>query len=238
MAACYGNIGEFDPEEEPIHVYLKRVQLFMDANSVKKEKQKSVLLSVIGPKVYGILRSLLAPQLPSADDVSFDDIMGALKSHYDPKPSGIAERFHFYRRAQSSSESISEYVAELKRLATHCATFESQLETALRDRLVSGLRQESLQKRLLAEKDLTFKKAVEIAKSVEAAEKITKEMKSNNESAIVVHAVSKPPIQNHVTQDQGNGQGMLATAVVTRRTEGITARLKIMCVIIVTKRVI
>ena len=100
MAAHYGNIGEFVPEEELIHVYLERVQLFMDANSVKKEKQKSVLLSVIGPKVYGILRSLLAPQLPSADDVSFDDIMGALKSHYDPKPSEIAERFHFYRRAQ------------------------------------------------------------------------------------------------------------------------------------------
>ena len=73
----------------------------------------------------------------------------------------------------------------------------------MRDKLVSGLRQESLQKRLLAEKDLTFKKAVEIAKSVEAAEKITKEMKSNNESAIVVHAVSKTPTKPRYS---GSGQ--------------------------------
>ena len=31
----------FVPENEPIHIYLERLQFFMDANNVKKEKQNS-----------------------------------------------------------------------------------------------------------------------------------------------------------------------------------------------------
>ena len=62
------------------------------------------------------------------------------------------------------------YVAELRRLATHCA-FEAYLEEALHDRLVCGLRSESTQKRLLSEADLTLARAVKIAQSMEAAHK-------------------------------------------------------------------
>ena len=174
----------------------------MDANSVKKEKQKSVLLSVIGSKVYSVLHSLLAPNIPTSDEVSFESIIDILQNHYDPKPSEIAERFHFYSRAQGPSESIPEYVVELKRLAT-----QGQLESALHDRFVRGIRQESLQKRLLAEKDLTFKKAVELAKVIEAADKSTKEMKVEA-STVAVHAGSKPrskPSYSGPRQRQGAG---------------------------------
>lgn len=51
------------------------------------------------------------------------------------------------------------YVAELQRLATHCA-FEACLEEALRDRFFCGLCSESTQKRLLSKADLTLARAV------------------------------------------------------------------------------
>ena len=98
MASKFGNIGEFVPENEPFHVHLERLQIFMDANSVKKEKQKSVLLSVIGSKVYSVLRTLSAPNVPTSDEVLFESIVDTLQNHYDPKPSEIAERYHFHRR--------------------------------------------------------------------------------------------------------------------------------------------
>ena len=41
------------------------------------------------------LRSLLAPKLPR--DESFEDLMGLLVQHFDPKPLVIAERFRFYQ---------------------------------------------------------------------------------------------------------------------------------------------
>ena len=91
-------------------------------------------------------------------------------------------------------------------MATHCA-FKGQLESALHDRFVSGICQESLQKRLLVEKDLTFKKAVELAKVIEAADKSTKEMKVET-STIAVYAVSKPrskPSYLGPRQRQGTG---------------------------------
>ena len=57
-------------------------------------------------------RSLLAPALPQ--DKDFDTLLAVLKSHFDPKPLVIAERFRFYKRNQSSTETIAEFEADLR----------------------------------------------------------------------------------------------------------------------------
>ena len=62
----------------------------------------------------------------------------------------------------------------LRRVLDYCA-FGTFLEEALRDRFVCGLRNKQTQKRLLAEKALTWKRAVEIALAMEVADK-----KANN----------------------------------------------------------
>ena len=110
------------------------------ANGIKEEKRVAVLLSVIGGKVYGLLRNLVAPATVS--EQSYQELTATLKAHFDPKPIVIAERFHFHRRVQAMGESISEYVAELKRLANNCL-FGQYLDEALRDRLVCGMRSQS-----------------------------------------------------------------------------------------------
>ena len=76
----------------------------------------------------------------------------------------IAERFYFHRRNQAVRESVAEYLAELRRLATHCE-FGDYLSEALQDQLVCGLCNEGAQKNLLARPDLTLAKAVEVAQS-------------------------------------------------------------------------
>ena len=65
---------------------------------------------------------------------------------------------------------MAECSAALKKCPEHCAlgTF---LEEALRDRFVCDLRSKQTLKRLLAEKSLTWKTAVEIALAMEVAEK-------------------------------------------------------------------
>ena len=84
----------------------------------------------------------------------------------------ITERFHFHRRNQAPEESVANFVAQLRRLATHCQ-FGEHLNEALRDRFVCGLKSEVMQKRLLSEVDLTLKCAIEIAQGIEAAEQHT-----------------------------------------------------------------
>ena len=182
--ATYGTLKEFNPEAERISTYLERMALFLKANKVADEDKVPVFLSIIGGKVYSLLRDLLAPALPQ--DSTYATLVETLKKHYEPRPIVIAERFHFHKRSQALGESIAEYLAELRRLATHCQ-FGGFLEEALRDRLVCGMRHESAQKKLLTEADLTLARAVEIAQGMEAADKTAKTMKQGEPA---IHQVS------------------------------------------------
>ena len=64
-------------------------------------------------------------------------------------------------------------MAELRRLTTHCE-FRAFLDEALGDRLVCGLRNETIQKKLITEFDLTLARAVQLSVGMEAAEKNAK----------------------------------------------------------------
>ena len=162
----YGRLKAFVPEDENISTYLERVELYFAANAVEEAKQAAVLLTVIGTKNYGIIKSLVAPALPK--EKSYAELEAKLKAHFQPKPLVIAERFRFYQRTQAAGESALDYIAELRRLAITCE-FGDFLDQALRDRFVCGLHAESIQKKLLSEKSLDITKAVELARGMEVA---------------------------------------------------------------------
>ena len=171
-----GTMQEFQPGSEPITAYLERLKAFLDANEIADDKRASVLISTIGHKTYAVLRSLMAPATPQTK--AFDVLEQALKKHYEPKPLIIAERYIFNQRNQFAGESVAEYVAELRRLASTCS-FGEFLDDALRDRIVCGLRNESARRRLLAEADgnTTLARVTQMAQSHEQAEKNAKALK-------------------------------------------------------------
>lgn len=100
--------------------------------------------------------------------------MTLLKNHYHPKPSEIVQRYKFDSRSRKPDESVLEYVAELRRLAQDC-NYGDKLQQMLRDRLVCGISDERIQRRLLSEAELTFDKALSIA--VETANKNAQDLK-------------------------------------------------------------
>ena len=65
------------------------------ANDIAEQKQVPVFLNAIGGAMYGLLRSLLAPEQPI--DKSLKDIINALSEHFKPKPLIIVERYHFHK---------------------------------------------------------------------------------------------------------------------------------------------
>ena len=89
-----------------------------------------------------------------------------MKTHHNPTPSAIVQRFQFHSRTRRDGESISAYVAELRKLTEHCA-FGDTLNDMLRDRLVCGINDARLQRRMLAETGLTFDKALTLATALE-----------------------------------------------------------------------
>ena len=44
---------------------------------------------------------------------SYNDLVAALKSHLNPKPIVIAERFKFHKRNQREEETIAQYLRRL-----------------------------------------------------------------------------------------------------------------------------
>lgn len=178
MATRIGQLKAFDPDEESIAAYLERFDLYVSINDVTEDKRAPTLLLVVGWMHYTLIRDLVSPDRPEAKPLA--TLKEILLKHYDPEPIVIAERFHFYQRVQKPDESISDYLASLRKLASRCK-FGDFLSEALRDRLVCGLHSESTQKALLAKDSLTLEKALETALGMEAAAKRTKEMKGMHE---------------------------------------------------------
>ena len=194
MAAVYGKLQEFQPGSESIKAYLERVTLYFKANTIDDDKKVPILLSSIGSSTYATLSDLLAPDTPGTK--SFEEISTKLNDHFLPKRSTIAERFQFHKRNQEVGESVAEYDAALRKLAVNCK-FGTVLQETLRDRFVCGLRHEAIQRRLLSETALTYAKAIETARAMEAADEDTLAFKRPDLS---VHKLSKGRFQKSKPQ--------------------------------------
>ena len=64
-------------------------------------------------------------------DISLDDIVELLKTHYRPQTVEIAELFKVFKHTQGASERTADFMADLRRLAKTC-NFGQYLETAPR----------------------------------------------------------------------------------------------------------
>ena len=176
MTSLVGRVDQFDHNLEHWQQYVDRLGHFLDANGITDEgKKRSVFLTVIGPAAYRLLIRLIAPAKPG--EKGYDDLVKTLTEHYDPAPSEIVQRYKFHTRIRQSGETIATFVAELRRIAQYC-NFGDSLNDSLRDRLVCGVNEDNIQRRLLSEKVLTFDKAMEIAVSMETAKKNVDELQA------------------------------------------------------------
>ena len=176
--SLYGRIEEYSDEEE-WGQYVERLEHYFTANGIEGEdsegRKKAILLSVMGPRSYRLVRDLVSPDRPG--DKSYTELVEVLRTHYQPSPSEIVQRFKFNSRNRRTNESVAEFVADLRHKAEHC-NYGPQLENMLRDRLVCGINDESIQRRLLSEEKLTFKKALEIALRMENAMKNVSDLRT------------------------------------------------------------
>ena len=121
---------------------------------------------------------IVAPIKPA--EKTFDDIVKLMSEHYNPKPTPTVQRCLFNARSRKQGETVAKFIAELKRLTEYCE-FGDRLDEMMRDRLVCGINEERWQKRLLAEPNLTYKKAIDIAQALETAEKNVKDISNGKD---------------------------------------------------------
>ncbi|VDH91520.1 Hypothetical predicted protein [Mytilus galloprovincialis] len=198
----YGKLDSFD-ESEDWTQYVERMEHYFNANEIDEEDQKrDIFLSVCGKNTYKLIRDLLAPAKPGTKSLA--DLTKLVKDHRDPVPSEIIQRFKFNSRTRHSDESVRTFIAALRSLTEHC-NYGDTLNAMLRDRLVVGIKSDRIQRRLLAEPNLTFEKALEIATAMETAEKNAQDIQASGTNGTFQKQINKVS-KSYTRNNSGNSK--------------------------------
>ena len=132
-----------------------------------KDCQAAIFLACIGVDAFKIYETL---ELSDADRADPEKLIDAFKKHCVGETNEVYERYVFHTRKQDSTESFDSFVTDLRRLVTSCGYGASQpTESMLRDRIVLGVRDDTIRKKLLATRGLTLQKAVDCCRAHESA---------------------------------------------------------------------
>ena len=180
MALTFGSVGAFDPSLEDWISYSEHVDHYLEANEVSPDSKKlSVFLSTCGPATYTLIQNLVSPASPSSK--TYKEIIAIVSNHYKPTQSVMVERLKFNRRIRHSGESVPTFVSGLRQLSRYC-DFGDGLSDMLRDRLICGINDDRIQRRLLSEPELTFQKVFDLAQAMELADKGTHDLQNISQS--------------------------------------------------------
>lgn len=142
---------------EKILIYFKACQL----HTKDKDVQVSILLHIIGEQCREVNEHFAAE-----GNVTVESLPKKYDAFFTPKKNLTVERHKFFIRNQQEYESVKQYAFELNKLALSCE-FKDLKDDLVKDRLICGLRDDSMRERLLREYDLTLRKALDICNVAE-----------------------------------------------------------------------
>ena len=158
-----------------------------------EEIQVSTLLTCLGSEALNVLDGLL----PSEEDQKcLKTVLDKFEEFCVGKTNETFERYKFNMRNQEDGESIDMYVAELRKLAKTC-NYQTLEESLIRDRIVLGIPDIAVRKRLLQEPELTLSKAVSVVQAHEATQRQMNGLATTEGAE--VHAVHKQAVRGAVS---------------------------------------
>lgn len=169
LVGLLGTLTVFDSKTSDFSVFKERLNQFFIANKITDEvRQKAILLNTLSEDCYILVRSLCVPELP--DSKSYNTLIKILTDHFSPIKSYFAERLKFYNSKRKCEESVADWEARIKKLASNCG-FKTELDTVMRDIFVIGMNNEKIMDRLFEEdaSKVEFKEIVKLALNKESA---------------------------------------------------------------------
>ena len=216
----HGRLPEFSGSATEWDMFAEQLSFYFTANgNTDGDKQRAILLSACGTTTYKLLKTLVAPAELTSDIVQF------AQEHHNTKPSVIMLCFRFNMCVRQEGESITKFVTRLRDMASHCEYGDSATEL-IRDRLVCGVRDDTLQRTLLAVSRLTFDKAFELALLHESAAQNARLL--SDQSTAPVHYADPAGLP----KDPRQGSAIVVEGTTTPAIAGS----KTPCVTIVTRR--
>ena len=127
----------------------------------------AMFLSVVGEEGLEIYDGKLMDFSPKTDREMLNKVVKKFEEFCICETNETYERFIFNRRNQEENESVDQYVTALRKLAQTCNFCSCLHDSLIRDRLVLGIRDESIRKKFLQEKKLNISRAIDIGRSGE-----------------------------------------------------------------------
>uniref|UniRef100_A0A0F8AMR2 CCHC-type domain-containing protein n=1 Tax=Larimichthys crocea TaxID=215358 RepID=A0A0F8AMR2_LARCR len=148
------------------------------------EVQVSTLIYGMGYEAENIFKSFSFVDDESGDD--YDTVIAKFDAYFVPKKNTIHERACFYQRVQKP-EMAESFIRAFCELSENCDFGETKSEH-IRDRLVVGIRDKGLSRRLQLMSDLTLETAVQMVRQAEdVAQQISQQ---ERQTTLNVHEVS------------------------------------------------
>ena len=173
---------------------------------ISEEKDKkgeavkiALFLQCAGEEAIDLYNTLTLPS-----SVKLEDVYAKFEQHCNPQKNLTMERFHFNRITQKDSETFDQFVTRLKQQAK-CCEFDTLKNSLIADRIVIGVRDESLRERLLRRSDLNLDKAIEMGRAAEIVLKQSAELRSSEPAAekSTIDRVTRSRPTGPTDQDRG-----------------------------------
>ncbi|XP_059055337.1 uncharacterized protein LOC131849315 [Achroia grisella] len=163
-----GNLPIFDYKNCEWSIFKGRLTQFLKVNNVKEDNKSAILITHLSDNSYRLVRNLAYPE--ELEELSFVQLVVLLDSHFKPKQCSFADRAKFYGATRNCGESLGDWAARLRGLASYC-DFGVALDTNLTDRFVLGLGSGPERDKLFEQNvsELKLARAIEIAEKAECA---------------------------------------------------------------------
>ena len=160
--------------------------MFSGPLAVKKEEEKCTYLLIwCGEKGRDISNTW--SDVTEDDKKKLKPYFERLASHVELKCNPVFSHYKFHKRVQAESQTVEQFVTDLKLLVRDCS-FKEPDEMIL-DRTVFGTNSRRIREKLVNEgKELALDKAVDIARTYEMSQSQMKSMEAGDET---VHSVNR-----------------------------------------------
>ena len=135
----------FKSEEWPTwHRQFERFRQATGLTEKSEETQINTLIYSTGDKAEDLLQTF---SLSQEDAKKYSKVIEKFDSHFIQRRNVIYERVKFNHRVQQEGESVQDFIFDVHTLAQHCE-YGVLREEMIRDRIVAGIRDASLSKKL------------------------------------------------------------------------------------------
>ncbi|XP_060080411.1 uncharacterized protein K02A2.6-like [Ylistrum balloti] len=184
--------------------WYQRFQLYLTASGIDKKDEKiqtATFLHVIGTDALEVFNTFKFDN--EGDQEKMEPVTDKFQQYCNPRKNVTFERHVFFTRNQQAVETIDQYVTELRTRATTCE-FGDLCDSLIKDRLVCGVRDETIRARLLRDSDLNLKKAIDICRASEMSASRLKSLTSEDDKS--VHVVKQKQTGGGPSQSAHTGK--------------------------------